>query len=139
MLRMNHREHLFLAQELVVVLFGLRIEARIVIGIEALCSGRGAVERLVQASHAAAARIPRPGIVTLLRSSVAKTNQALAACFLRREQRIEAEQPEAAGLLEVGIDRQRLYFGAPNQIVTGVVADLDVVDNFLLVTRVDVL
>src|SRR5260370_7498687 len=118
MLRMNHREHLFLAQELVVVLFGLRIEARIVIGIEALRAGRGAVERLVQASNAAAARIPRPGIVTLLRSSVAKTNQALAACFLRREQRIEAEQPEAAGLLEVEIDQHPLYLPAPHPTTT---------------------
>src|SRR6266481_9604018 len=107
MLRVNDREHLFLAQELVVVFFGLRIESRIVIWIEALRSGRGAVERFVQASHAAAARIPRPSVVTLLGRRVAITNQALAARFLRREQGIQAEQPETAGLLEVGIDRQR--------------------------------
>src|SRR5271156_1259752 len=104
MLRMNHRKHLFLAQELVVVLFGLGIESRIVIGIEALRSGRGAVERLVQASHAAAARIPRPGIVTLLGRCIAITNESLAARFLRRKQGIETKQPEAPGLLEVGID-----------------------------------
>src|ERR1700721_2195942 len=128
MLRMNYREHLFLAQELVVVLFGLGIESQIVIGVEALRSGRRAVERFVQASHAAAARIPRPGVVTLLGRCVAISNRALSARFLRREQWIQAEQPEAAGLLEVGIDRQRLYFGAAYQIVARVVADLDVVD-----------
>src|ERR1700758_2523339 len=100
MLRMNHREHLFLAQELVVVLFGFRIESRIVIGIEALRSGRGAVQRFVQAPDAAAARIPRPGVVTLLGRCVAVPDEALTARFLRREKRIETEQPQTAGLLE---------------------------------------
>src|SRR6202041_259238 len=107
---------------LVVVLFSLGIESRIVIRVEALCSGCRAVERLVQTSHAAAAGIPRPGVVTLLGRCVAISNQALSARFLRREQRIQAEQPQAAGLLEVGIDRQRLYFRAADQIVAGVVA-----------------
>src|SRR6202795_2936291 len=115
MLRMNHREHLFLAQEFVVVLFSLGIESRIVIGIEALRSGRGAVERLAQTSHAAAARIPRPGVVTLLGRCIAISNQALAARFLRREQWIQAEQPQAPGLLEVGIYRHRLHFGAADR------------------------
>src|SRR5580704_13939343 len=136
---MNHREHFFLAKELVVVLFGLGIESRIVIGVEALRSGRRAVERLVQASYAAAARIPRPRVVTLLGRRIAISNQALSARFLRREQWIQSEQPEAAGLLEVGIDRQRLYFGAAHQIVARVVADLDIVDDLLLFTRIDVL
>src|ERR1700691_6673198 len=96
--RVNHREHLLLAQELVVVLFSLRIESRIVTGVEALRSACGAVQRLVQASHAAAAGIPRPGVVTLVGRCVAITNESLSARFLGRENRIEAEQPQASSL-----------------------------------------
>src|SRR5271168_4584469 len=104
--------------------------------IEGLRSGRAAVDRLVQAADAAAARIPIPGVVTLRRRGVAITDESLATRFLRREQRIQREQPKTAGLLEVRIDRQRLYFSAAHQIVTRVVADLDVVDDLLIMTRI---
>src|SRR5208282_1326730 len=123
---MNDSKHLFLAEELVVVLFSLRIETRVVVGIEALRSRCAAIERFVEAPDTAAAGIPIPGVVTLLGRGIAITNQALAARFLGCQNRIQTEQPQTAGLFEIGIYRQRLYFRASDQVVAGVVADLNV-------------
>src|SRR5271163_5337666 len=121
MLGVNRRQHLLLAQELVVVLFGLGIEARIVIGIPGLSAGRARIDRLVQTAQASRAGLPGPRIVAMRRIGVAIAEQAGAASVLRRELGSEQEQPQAVGMLEVGIDRQRLHFGPANQIVAGVV------------------
>src|ERR1700688_2350208 len=126
MLGVNRREHLFLAEELVVVLFSLGIEARIVIGIPGLRAGRARIDRLVQTAKAARAGLPGPGIVAMGRIGVTITQQSGAASVLGRELGSEQEQPQAVGLLEIGIDRQRLDFGAAYEIVARVVGELSV-------------
>src|ERR1700722_14342840 len=128
MLGVNRREHLFLAKEFVVVLFGLGIETRIVIGIPGLRPGRARIEPFVQTAQAPRAGVPSPGVVTVIRIGIAITQEAGAASVLRRELRAEQEQPQAVGLLEIGIDRQRLDFGASNEVVTRVMAELSVGD-----------
>src|SRR5580704_7557213 len=62
------------------------------------------------------------------RLGITITQQAGAASVLRRELRSEQEQPQAVGMLEVRIDRQRLDFGTADQVVAGVVAELSVCD-----------
>src|SRR5271163_2705346 len=121
-------KHLLLAEELVIVLFSLWIEPRIVIGIERLRSRCGRGEGLVEPAQAPRARRPCPGVVTARRAGVPITQQAGAASVLRRELRAEQEQPQPVGSLEIRIDRQRLYFGAADEIITGVVAQLSVGD-----------
>src|ERR1700733_11970964 len=128
MLRINRREHLLLAQELVVVLFGLGIEARIVIGIPGLRAGRARVDRFVQTTKAPRAGFPGPRVVAMSRLTIPITQEAGAASVLRRELGSEQEQPQAVGTLEVGIDGQRLDFGTANEIVAGVVTELSVCD-----------
>src|SRR5258708_4259491 len=128
MLGVNRREHLFLAKELVVVLFGLGIETRIVIGIPGLRARRARIDRLVQTAQAPRAGLPGPRIVAMRRIGITIAQEAGAASVLGSESRAEQEQPQAVGLLEVGIDRQRLDFGAAYEIVTGIVAELSVCD-----------
>src|SRR5579863_243674 len=106
MLGVNRREHLLLAQELVVVLFGLGIEARIVIGIPGLRASRARVDRLVQTAQTARSGLPGPRIVAMRRIGITIAQQAGAASVLRSELRSKQEQPQAVGLLEIGIDRQ---------------------------------
>src|SRR5579862_7601788 len=139
MLGVNRRQHLLLADELVVVLFGLGIETRIMIGIPGLRSGRARVDRLVQTAQASRAGLPGPGIVAMSRIGVTITQQAGAAGVLGRKRGPEQEQPQPVGLLEVGIDRNRLDFGPADQIVTGIVPDLVIRDfkERLLVTSVN--
>src|SRR5208283_4586805 len=138
MLGVNRREHLLLAQELVVVLFSLGIEARIVIGIPGLRAGGGRVDRLVQTTQAPRAGLPSPRVVAMRRFGITITQQAGAASVLWRELGSEQEQPQAVGGLEVRIDRQRLHFGTADEVVTGVVAQLSVCDfeEGLVVARV---
>src|SRR5580692_5924144 len=128
MLRINRREHLLLAQELVVVLFSLGIEARIVIGIPSLRAGRARVDRFVQTTKAPRAGFPGPRIVAMRRLGITIAEQTGAASVLGRELGSEQEQPQAVGMLEVRIDRQRLDIGTANEIVAGVVAELSVCD-----------
>jgi hypothetical protein len=120
MLRVNRREHLLLADELVVVLFGLGIEARIVIGIPGLRAGRARIDRLVQAAQASRAGRPRPGVVAVIRIGVAITQQAGAASVLGRELGPEQEQPQLLGLLEIRIAGNGLDFGAAGQVIVGI-------------------
>src|SRR5271156_3625535 len=101
MLGIIRREHLLLAQELVVVLLGLGIEARIVIGIPTLRARRGRIDRLVQTSQTPRARLPGPRIVAMIRIGVTIAQQASAACVLLRELGSEQEQPKSVGSLEV--------------------------------------
>src|ERR1700720_3806039 len=100
MLCVDGREHLLLAKEFVVVLFGLGIEPRIVIGIKGLSTGRARIERLVQTAQAARTGLPGPGIVAMSRIGVAIAQQAGAASVLGRELRAKQEQPQPVGILE---------------------------------------
>src|SRR5579862_5979305 len=120
MLGVNRREHLFLAKEFVVVLFGLGIETRIVIGIPGLRSGRARIDRFVQTAKAPRAGLPGPRIIAMRGIGVTIAEQAGAASVLGREFRTEQEQPQAVSFLEIGIDRQRLDFGATNEVITGI-------------------
>src|SRR5580704_18589145 len=122
------REHLLLSQELVVVLFSLGIEARIVIGIPSLRAGCARVDRFVQTTKAPRSGFPGPRVVAMSRLTIPITQEAGAASVLRRELGSEQEQPQAVGTLEIRIDRQRLDFGTADQIIAGVVAELSVCD-----------
>src|SRR5271166_2649429 len=120
MLSVDNREHLFLAEELVVVLFGLGIEPRKVIGIPSRRAGRGRHVRLAQAAQTPRAGVPDPLVIAVLWIGVAITQEAEAATVLWRELGTKQEQPQAVGLLEVRIDGNGLDFGPAHQVVTGV-------------------
>src|SRR5215469_3640810 len=105
MFGVNCREHLLLANKLVVVLFGLGVEPRVVIGIPTLRAGRGRIDGLVQTSQTPRTGLPGPGIVAMIRIGVTIAQEAGSASVLRRKLRAEQEQPQAIGLLEIGIDR----------------------------------
>src|ERR1700689_5534368 len=139
MLGIYSREHLLLAQELVVVLFGLGIEARVVIGIPGLRAGCAGVDRLVQTTEAARAGFPSPRVVAMSRLGISIVQQAGAASVLGSKLGSEQEQPQAVGMLEVRIGGQRLGFGTADQIVAGIVAQLSVRDlkEGLVVARVN--
>src|ERR1700685_3709836 len=126
MLSVDRRQHLLLADELVVVLIGLGIEARIVIGIKGLRARRARINSFVQTAQASRAGCPVPGVVTMSRFGVTITQQAGAASVHGRKLRAEQEQPQAVGVLEVGIGRQRLDFSTADEIVASVVAELSV-------------
>src|SRR5208283_4794516 len=128
MLGINRRQHFLLAQELVVVLFGLRIESRIVIGIPAVRAGRAREDCLVQTTQTPRAGLPSPGIVAMIGIGVTIAQQAGAASILWRKLGTEQEQPQSVGRLEVGIGGQRLDFGPADEVVTGIVAELAVQD-----------
>src|SRR5271168_1301485 len=136
---MHRGEQLFLAQKFVIVLLGLRVEARVMIGVEGLGTRRGAQNRLVQAADAAAAGVPVPAVVAALRISVTEADNSRSSRILGREHRVKREQPEPAGLFEVGIDRQRLHLGAANQVVTRIVTDFYVVNYLLLLAGANIL
>src|ERR1039457_2022492 len=93
-------------------------------------SGRGAHDRFVDAPNATRAGIERPDIVATARILVAPSDKAGATNFLRRKQRIEREQPHAIGRFEVSIGRDRLDFGASDQVVTRIMSGLGVFDLF---------
>src|ERR1039458_8754276 len=128
MLGVNRREHLLLANELIVILFGLGIETRIVIGAEGLRVGRGRIHRLVQTAQAPRAGLPSPGVVSMSRIAVPITQQTAATLVLGRQFGTEQEQPQAVGNLEVGIDGNRLDLGSADEIITGIVPLLQVFD-----------
>src|ERR1019366_4349463 len=128
MLGVNRRQHLLLAEELIVVLFGLGIETRIAIGVKALRGGRGRIHRLAQTAQAPRAGLPGPGVVAMSRFAVPITQQTAATFILGREFGTEQEQPQAVGNLEVGIDRKRLDLGSADQVITGVVPRLIIPD-----------
>src|ERR1700723_1922405 len=123
MSRVDRGEQLLLTQKFVIVLLGLRIEARVMIRVEGLRAYGGAQDRLVQAADAAAAGIPVPAVVATLRIGITEADNSRSARILGREHRVKREQPEPVGLFEVWIDRQRLHLGAANQVVARVVAD----------------
>src|ERR1700730_11245320 len=126
MLGVNRREHLFLAEELIVVLLGLGIEARIVIGIPGLRAGRARIDRFVQTAQAPRTGLPGPGVVAMIRIGVTVAQQAGAASVLWSKLGTEKEQPQAIGFLEVRIGRQRFDFGSADEIVTGVMPELSI-------------
>src|SRR5271155_6247750 len=133
MLGVNRREHIFLTEEFVRVLFGLGIEARVVVGIPGVSGGtagrgRGAHDRFVDAAQSARAGVETPDVVATFRISVPPSDETGSTNFLRRQNRVEAEQPVAAGLEEIGISRKRLDFGAADEVIAGVVADLEIFD-----------
>src|SRR5208282_2408719 len=128
MLGVNRREHLLLAEQLIVVLFGLGIEARIVIGGKALRASCGRIHRLVQTAQAPRAGLPAPSVVAMSRFGITIAQQTGATFILGREFGTEQEQPQAGGMLEVGIDGNRLDLGSANEIITGVVPRLIVPD-----------
>src|SRR5579862_7952789 len=129
MLGVCHPKHLALAKKLVIVFLGLGVEARIVIGIPGLRAGRRALQRLIEAANPAIAGIPAPVVVAAIGLFIAKSNESAATLGLGCQHRIEAEQPQAVGLLEVGIDRHRLDLDAADQVITGVMSDLIVLDH----------
>src|SRR5215472_1963375 len=134
---MDSRQHVLLTQELVVVLLGLGIETRIVIGIPGVSGsttgrGRRAQDGLVDAADAAAASADSPAIVALARIGVAPPDEAGTTDFIRRKDRVQAKQPVAARGLKIRIDRRRLDFGTAHQVVAHIVADLKVLDLLLL-------
>src|SRR5580704_18977947 len=139
MLGIHRREHLFFAEELIVVLLGLGIEARIVIRIPGLRASRARIDRLIQTAQAPRAGLPGPGVVAMSRLGVTIAQQAGPASVLWGKLGTEQEQPQAIGLFEVGIGRQRLHFGSTNEIVTGIVPELSIRDfeKGLVVAAVD--
>src|ERR1019366_1507934 len=56
------------------------------------------------------------------------TQQSGATSVLGREFGTVQEQPQAVGILEVGIDGNRLDLGSADQVITGVVSQLQVID-----------
>src|SRR5271163_5143839 len=129
MLRVRDAEHLALTEKAVVVLLGLGVEARVMIGIPGLRAGGRALQRFVEAADPALTGIPVPIVVAAIGLLITKTNDPLTAFGLGRKYGIEAEEPQAVGLLEVGIDRSRFDLDAADQVITGVVADLVVLDH----------
>src|SRR5258706_10098775 len=83
--RMHRGEHVLLAEELVVVLFRLGYEARIVIGIPRKREGRHTLECVVEAANSARAGDPSPERIGLARVCETKTQSADSAMLLRRE------------------------------------------------------
>src|ERR1700733_2997221 len=119
MLGVQRPEHVVLAEEFVVVLLGLRIESRIVIGVPRVRrgparSGRGAQDRFIDAAKRARACTKTPGIVTTLRIGIAPADETRPANFLGSKEWIQREQPVASGRAEVGVSRNRLHLGAAN-------------------------
>src|SRR5882757_2399534 len=105
--------------------------------------GGGAHDRLVDAADAARTGAKAPDIIATFRISITPSDETGSANFLRRENREQSEQPVAAGRLEVGIGRKRLDFSASDEIVTGIVTDLEVLDlaglrTFLLILGIAV-
>src|SRR5579864_150354 len=139
MRRVHRSEQLLLAEKFVIVLLGLRIEARVVIWVEGLRIGRGAQDRFVQAADSTAAGVPVPAVIASFRICVTVADESGSARTLWRKHRVKGEQPVPAALLEVGIYRQWFNFGASNQVVARVVADIDIVDYLLLLARTDIL
>src|SRR5271155_6071535 len=107
MLGVDRREHVLLAQEFVGVLFGLGIEARVVIripGVGRSSAGSGrAHDRFVEAAQAARAGVETPDVVAFFWIGVPPSDETRSANFLRRQNGVETEQPVAAGLEEIGI------------------------------------
>src|SRR5882757_6107960 len=101
--------------------------------------GRRAHDRLVDAADAARTGVEAPDIIATFRISVTPSDETGSANFLRRQNREQSEQPVAAGRLEVGIGRERLDFSASDEIVAGVVTDLEVFDLTSLRTSLLVL
>src|SRR5208282_654597 len=117
----------------------LGVETRIVIGIVALRTGGAGENRLVQATDTTRAGSPIPTVVAAVRIRVAIADQSGSSRLLRRKHRVQGEQPPAPRLLEVRIHRQRLDLGSSDEVVSGVMTDLDVIDHALVLARTNVL
>src|SRR5713101_1618160 len=75
MLGVCDSEHLALTEKLVIVLLGLGVEARVMIGVPGLRAGRRAQQPFVEAANPARAGIPAPVVVGAVRLLIAITNQ----------------------------------------------------------------
>src|SRR5579862_7159873 len=86
--RVDCREHVLLAKEFVGVLFGLGVEARVMIGVPRMSRGSAgggrAHDSLVDAAQSARTRVETPDIVTVLRIGIAVSDEAGSTNFLRR-------------------------------------------------------
>src|SRR5260370_17062084 len=109
MLGMRSREHLALAEKLVIVFLGLGVEARVVVGVPGLRTGRCALQCLVEPANSPRTGIPAPVVVAAVRLLIAKANESAAALSLSREHRIGAEQPQPFSLLQLPLDRHPLH------------------------------
>src|SRR5271167_3303652 len=107
MLGVDRREHVLLTQVFVAVLLGLGIEAGVVIGIVALRTGGAGKNRLAQATHTTGAGVPVPAVIAAVRIGVAIADESCSSRLRRGEHGIQSEQPQAPGLLEVRINRER--------------------------------
>src|SRR5712671_4307951 len=105
--------------------------------------GRRAHDGLVDATDTARTGVEAPDIIATFRISVTPSDETGSANFLRCKNREQSEQPIAAGRLEVGIGRHRLDFSASDEVVTGIVTDLEILDltglrTFLLILGIAV-
>src|SRR5258705_245624 len=105
--------------------------------------GRRAHDGLVDAADTARNGGEAPDIIGTLRISVTPSDETGSANFVRRENRDQSEQPIAAGRLEVRIGRHRLDFSASDEVITGIVTDLEIFDlaglrTFLLILGIAV-
>src|SRR5260370_28642413 len=97
--------------------------------VPGLRAGRRGLLRLVETADSARSRIPAPIVVAPVGLLIAESDESLTSLSLRRKHRVKPEQPEPIGLLEIRIDRHRLDLDAPDQIITGVMSDLIILDH----------
>src|SRR5271156_926509 len=94
MLGVCDTQHLAFTEEFIVVLLGLGVEARVVIGIPGLWAGRRALQCLVEAPNPAVSGVPAPIVVATVGLLVPIADETFAALSLRRKHREEPEQPQ---------------------------------------------
>src|ERR1019366_7758363 len=121
-------ERRLLAQELEVIVLGLAAPSEVMVGIVSLRACRGVTQCVAQTPEAARTGLPGPTVVVVFRIGVAELEDPVAAGGRRSENRIEQRLVKASSYIEIGIDRQRLDFGASYFVVAGIVADLDIND-----------
>jgi hypothetical protein len=121
------RKQVFFAEELVVVFFGFGIKPRVVIGIPRLRSGRRRHDAFIETANSSRAAIQRPNVIATFGIEIAPADEA-GSVNVFREQGVKSEQPDAIGLFEIRIDRQRIDLGTSDEVVAGIVADLEILD-----------
>src|ERR1700692_4192364 len=90
--------------------------------------GRRAHDGLVDAADAARTGVEAPDIIATFRIGVTPSDETGSANFLRRKNGEQAEQPVTASRLEVGVGRHRLDFSASDEVIAGVMTDLEILD-----------